>query len=682
MYSQPSGYSTYAVYPKNNSPVATGMAYLGTTESALYRQPTPANLPRGHTTYVGLNPVHNPGFSRPGGVTAAMYSSPTQGITAVGTAIDQESQNPNVENPADTLASSGDSQQAQQQKTLANTKEKTPMCLINELARYNKVQHQYCLIDEQGPAHKKTFFVKLKLGETEEFSSSGPSIKKAQHAAAKVALEQTKYPHPTPKRQLGATPASSDNAQAKPANSSVTPTVELNALAMKRGEMAVYRTIERKPVVGVSQPPLEYKPGLGGPYNSQRLRFPRPPHRFSVALTIGEREFVGEGETMQAARHCAAAMALKVLNCLPMPTREPANKSTSPDNGEAAGAVVKNEMLKSEISLVHEIALKRNFAVEFEIIKESGPPHMRTFLTGCKCGEMRTEGEGSSKKLSKKRAAEKMVEELGKLPPLPPTPVSAKHKKTTKPKQSKNLVKTVLNNNSAGINPISRLIQIQQAKKEKEPTFILAEEKGLPRAREFHIQVTVGDNVCTGVGPNKKLAKRSAAEQMLQLLGFSLLAPQPPKPAIRSTSSEDCGTAALPTVVGPNDKKVKFVDPESSNPQNASRQNVGRKSGSRKSSSTAASTDDADGQTQSDVNIARPMDNLFYVAKIMNFKVSVSEYQQESEEFICVVSIGGNAGQTVTYNGSGATADMAKDNAASSALEAISKFGLVGQSSQ
>jgi double-stranded RNA-binding protein Staufen len=55
------------------------------------------------------------------------------------------------------------------------------------------------LTDEQGPAHKKTFFVKLKLGE-EEFAASGASIKKAQHAAATVALEQTKYPHPIPKK--------------------------------------------------------------------------------------------------------------------------------------------------------------------------------------------------------------------------------------------------------------------------------------------------------------------------------------------------------------------------------------------------------------------------------------------------------------------------------------------------
>ena len=170
---------------------------------------------------------------------------------------------------------------------------------------------------------------------------------------------------------------------------------------------------------------------------------------------------------------------------------------------------------------------------------------MRTFITRCKCGDLTTEGEGSSKKLSKKRSAEKMVEELGKLPPLPPAPPGIKPKKNMKPKQSKNLIKVhflsgagryyvlimtssdsvvcecivfvcnvliflnwrlhlhlidrewccilqnVLNNCSAGVNPISRLIQIQQAKKEKEPMFTLVEEKGLPRAREFYIQVKI-----------------------------------------------------------------------------------------------------------------------------------------------------------------------------------------------
>ena len=108
------------------------------------------------------------------------------------------------------------------------------MCLINELARYNKLSHQYRLTDESGPAHKKTFTVCLKLGTdfaaedadadvnadgnadekaeskkaavtpivAEEYVAAGPSIKKAQHAAAAIALERTKLRHPTAKPKM------------------------------------------------------------------------------------------------------------------------------------------------------------------------------------------------------------------------------------------------------------------------------------------------------------------------------------------------------------------------------------------------------------------------------------------------------------------------------------------------
>lgn len=41
------------------------------------------------------------------------------------------------------------------------------------------------------------------------------------------------------------------------------------------------------------------------------------------------------------------------------------------------------------------------------------------------------------------------------------------------------------------MNPISRLIQIQQAKKEQEPLYTLEEEKGAPRRREFVMSVSI-----------------------------------------------------------------------------------------------------------------------------------------------------------------------------------------------
>ena len=43
---------------------------------------------------------------------------------------------------------------------------------------------------------------------------------------------------------------------------------------------------------------------------------------FYVSLKVGQREFIGEGNTRQAARHNAAAKALKVLRNLPLPNND------------------------------------------------------------------------------------------------------------------------------------------------------------------------------------------------------------------------------------------------------------------------------------------------------------------------------------------------------------------------
>lgn len=61
-----------------------------------------------------------------------------------------------------------------------------------------QVPHKYVLVDEQGPAHKKEFFVKLEIGQ-ESFQASGSSIKRAQHAAAEKALRDTQLTRPTPR---------------------------------------------------------------------------------------------------------------------------------------------------------------------------------------------------------------------------------------------------------------------------------------------------------------------------------------------------------------------------------------------------------------------------------------------------------------------------------------------------
>lgn len=47
-------------------------------------------------------------------------------------------------------------------------------------------------------------------------------------------------------------------------------------------------------------------------------------------------------------------------------------------------------------------------------------------------------------------------------------------------------------------------------------------------------QVSVIGQTAEGMGPSKKVAKRNAAEKMLELLGFKVPQPQPPKPALKT----------------------------------------------------------------------------------------------------------------------------------------------------
>ena len=50
----------------------------------------------------------------------------------------------------------------------------------------------------------------------------------------------------------------------------------------------------------------------------------------------------------------------------------------------------------------------------------------------------------------------------------------------------------------------------------------------------FLLQVKVGNHAAEGSGTNKKVAKRNAAENMLEILGFKVPQSQPSKPALKS----------------------------------------------------------------------------------------------------------------------------------------------------
>ncbi|KAM9589458.1 double-stranded RNA-binding protein Staufen homolog 1 isoform 3-T3 [Trichechus inunguis] len=424
----------------------------------------------------------------------SLLSQPLMSIPSTASSLPSENAGRPIQNSALPSASITSTSAAAVPSNMAHPKEKTPMCLVNELARFNKIQPEYKLLREQGPAHCKVFTVQLTLGD-QHWEAEGTSIKKAQHTAAAKALEGTKFPKPIvrPFRSEGRNPES------------ITPTVELNALCMKLGKKPMY-----KPVDPYSRMQSTYNYNMrGGAYPPRYFYpFPVPPLLYQVELSVGGQQFNGKGRTRQAAKHDAAAKALRILQNEPLPER-------------------------------------------LEVARESGPPHMKSFVTKVSVGQFIGEGEGKSKKISKKNAAIAVLEELKKLPPLP----TVERVKPRIKKKTKSIVKLHTGPEyGQGMNPISRLAQIQQAKKEKEPEYMLLTERGLPRRREFVMQVKVGNHTAEGAGTNKKVAKRNAAENMLEILGFKVPQSQPAKPALKSEEKTP--------IKKPGDgRKVTFFEP-------------------------------------------------------------------------------------------------------------------------
>lgn len=54
---------------------------------------------------------------------------------------------------------------------------------------------------------------------------------------------------------------------------------------------------------------------------------------------------------------------------------------------------------KSVISQVYEVALKMKLLIKFEVLKEDGLPHLKTYITKCTVGSYNATGEGNGKKV-------------------------------------------------------------------------------------------------------------------------------------------------------------------------------------------------------------------------------------------------------------------------------------------
>uniref|UniRef100_A0AC34QNU3 DRBM domain-containing protein n=1 Tax=Panagrolaimus sp. JU765 TaxID=591449 RepID=A0AC34QNU3_9BILA len=504
----------------------------------------------------------------------------------------------------------------------ANKKEvgdKTPMCQVAELARYNKLKHEYFLLDEDGPAHKKRFTVRLKLCDGQVFEGSGASIKKAQQDAADVALKNCTLPRPPTKtkrskkdttnpctllyhisHQLGITLTYKDQVQRKMIPSNLPPPTipPFTSMPPPSHPFCITPRSGPFPLLNMPPPPRNFFHGFIPPsmmmMNTFTNALPRPIMTpilngpplslFKTLLTLSDgSEHSGEGPTKIEARCDAAKKALHHL--LPKLTELEAglakmkmDSNSSSDSSESSATSVeegdnkentdaidslveplqetRRNRQKSVVSQVHERALRLKMNVEFEVLLESGEAHKRKYIMRCQLSAdsrdpIITDGEGTSKKNAKQEACKLMLEKLKDLESDPlylASIIVTSNKKmssVSKEPKRKTIIKDMKEDPRYGhhINPISRLIQVMQSKKMPEPIFTLISEQGQNRYKEFTVQVVCQGITLTGSGPNKKLAKREAADKMLKHIGYEKPMPKPGKSLLKKKADKlDDGT--------------------------------------------------------------------------------------------------------------------------------------------
>ncbi|XP_063069430.1 interferon-inducible double-stranded RNA-dependent protein kinase activator A homolog [Engraulis encrasicolus] len=140
-------------------------------------------------------------------------------------------------------------------------------------------------------------------------------------------------------------------------------------------------------------------------YNMEREEGAPHQPNFVFTVTMGEITCRGQGLTKKAAKHQAAEAALRLLErepgVLPVPKH-------SENNGFGEG----NEQ-PNPVGVLQELALQRSWHFpEYVVVNESGPCHNKHFSVTCRLENLVQTGVGTSKKLAKKDAAEKILEKL------------------------------------------------------------------------------------------------------------------------------------------------------------------------------------------------------------------------------------------------------------------------------
>lgn len=130
---------------------------------------------------------------------------------------------------------------------------------------------------------------------------------------------------------------------------------------------------------------------------------------FISRVVMGDVICTGEGQSKKIAKHKAAEAALNIL-------KGDSSISFPVLNSVVHDIPAQQQHQTNPIGLLQEMAVKRGWRLpEYSVTHESGPPHKREFEMTCAIETFVETGTGTTKKVAKRIAAEKLVTRLQNL---------------------------------------------------------------------------------------------------------------------------------------------------------------------------------------------------------------------------------------------------------------------------
>ncbi|XP_024944446.1 interferon-inducible double-stranded RNA-dependent protein kinase activator A isoform X8 [Cephus cinctus] len=223
---------------------------------------------------------------------------------------------------------------------------------------------------------------------------------------------------------------------------------------------------------------------------------------FRYRVTVTDVVAMGTGRSKKEAKHAAAKAVLDKLIGVNTETADAPLPNSIPDSQnlqELQGGYGEDKVIGNPIGSLQEMCMTRHWPPpKYTTEGEAGLPHERQFTIVCSILKYRQVGQGKSKKLAKRQAAQKMWQALRDTPGID---------------DEEN---TCLNDGDVNL---VQFLQEIASEQQFEVTYVDIEEKSISGKCQCLVQLsTLPVAVCYGCGLTSKDAQASAAQNALEYL--------------------------------------------------------------------------------------------------------------------------------------------------------------------